>query len=819
MSRTGRNRSVGPDRPEGPRGPGRGGRGRGGGGGRGGDDDGRGRRRSSDDDEPVKKSWKRFIPSWKILMAGSAVIAAGVFGMIAIAYANTTLPTEKDYQESAVAQGSVFQYAGGKQFAKIGTKRTIVKIADVPKHVQDAVIAAENDSFRQDVGISIPSIARSVWMTVTGQQLQGGSTITQQMARNYFEGLSREVAIKRKIKEIFVAIKLDREWDKDKILEYYLNTIPFGRNTYGIEAAARDFFRKGVKDLTIAEGMYLAGRIQRPGDFDRYESQGKYAATMERFEYVRGQISKVDPAYASQVASLKFPKPKKRRIAEEYAGSEGYMLNIVQRELEKDYGITKEELQSGGYIVKTSFDPAVMAAAKRAVESRTQVFDATVHTSLAAVDPRNGRVAGFYSGRDFLRDYNNRAFDAAKQAASAFKPYVLAAWLNSDRSLSSLISGKSPYQAKGTSRIANAGGTSFGTIDLVKATAQSVNTVFVQMGEKVGLDAVAEIAKKAGVGERAKATLKENSVDWAIKNHGYATTIGSATVTAVEQANGYGIFANGGKHFDWHTVVEVKQRDRDTGGNRLVFKERLNSVDVISPDAAADATYAMTQVVRGGTGGAANLGARPVAGKTGTNNESKDAWFVGFAPQLSAAVGMYREVPADAKTGKRLPYNPKTGRPLKRKKNYVMVEEPLPGAIGGGGVPTQIWHDFMAEALKNADIEQFPPRADAGTPDNMAPVPPPSPTPDPDEPMEPDDPNGEDGWPVEEDPTQQDPPQEDGYPDDSGCAENDLFCDANAQPEGSGTARNGDGSGDRERSPSGQMMPSTGPSGRSGGDR
>ena len=195
---------------------------------------------------------------------------AGVFGMIMVAYANTPLPVAK--QQDAVTQGSIIYYRDGKtEIARLGTRREIVPISKIPKYVQDAVIAAENRTFRTDDGISFSGLARSVWMSATGQQLQGASTITQQMVRNYYDGLSKDVSIQRKVKEIFVAIRADREMSKDEILANYLNTIYFGRGAYGIQAASQAFFDRDVNKLTRAQGAYLAGRIQNPGAFDKAE--------------------------------------------------------------------------------------------------------------------------------------------------------------------------------------------------------------------------------------------------------------------------------------------------------------------------------------------------------------------------------------------------------------------------------------------------------------------------------------------------------------------------------------------------------------------
>nr|BFE84952.1 hypothetical protein GCM10020093_075530 [Planobispora longispora] len=553
------------------------------------------------------------MPSWKLVMASGAVLAAGVFGMIAVAYANTPVPTTK--KADTDDRGSIIYYRDGKTvLARMGVKRVPVTIDKIPVHVQDAVIAAENRSFRDDGGIDFSGMARSVWSTLSGAQVQGASTITQQYVRNYYEGISKDVSIQRKIKEIFVAVKVSRELDKGEILTRYLNTIYFGQGAYGIQAAATTFFGKDVWDLTVPEAAYLAGRIQNPGRFDALEGDKNFAATKERYAYVLDGMATMNSAAYDKFKSTPFEKLKFRKIEikEINRGLRGYMLDIVLRELESR-GISEEMLDTQGLRVVTTFDKEMMLQAKKVVNAKTKGLDPTIHATVASVDPKNGRVLAFYSGDDFINSSFNRAFDSTKQAASAFKPYVLAAWLEAGHSLESYVDGKSPIKMPGTTPIQNAGNQSFGAINMVKAMASSVNTVFVQMGEVVTLQEVARIAKEAGVGERAKFNSiygGKNGVDYAVDEQKYQVTIGSASVTAVEQAAGYSIFANEGKHVPWHTVKEVKKLD-----GSLMLPELRNEQQVISPDSAADATYAMQAVVKGGTGGAANLGTRPVAAR------------------------------------------------------------------------------------------------------------------------------------------------------------------------------------------------------------
>ncbi|WP_169983618.1 transglycosylase domain-containing protein [Microbispora sp. H10836] len=719
--------------------PARGGRGPGGPGGPGGPEGpgGRGPRDprdfddfDEDDEKPRRTGWKRFLPSWKILVAAFTVLAVGTFGMIAVAYANTPTPTAT--QADAIAEGSAIYYNDGKTLiAKVGTPRVIVNdIKKVPRHVQDAVIAIENKTFRDDSGISIPGMVRSVWMTATGQQLQGASTITQQMARNYYDGLSQEVSIKRKFKEIFVAVKLDQEMTKDQILLQYLNTVNFGR-AYGIEAAAMAYFKKHVDQLTPEQGAYLAARIQTPAlDADSPQLQG-------RFKDVINAMAALDPAkYGELPGTAKFPKPVKESNANYLGGLKGYMVIQVLQELKTRMNLSPDQVRSGGYKIISTFDKRLMQAAKKAVTATTSTMSKEFHAGLAAVDPQTGRVLAFYGGNDYVKDPWNEPFDSKKQAASAFKPYVLAAWLDAGYSLNSWLPGNQtvpkelPGQAKGG--ITN-GHSVPAAINAIYATSHSINTAFASMAYKLDeangtigqLSAVKQIAEEAG--------LDKSRLENDIKEHKYQFSIGSALVTPVEQAAGYSIFANEGKHVDYHVVKEVR-KDKD-----VVIAERREVKQVITPEAAADSVAAMEEVLKSGTAAGKGIG-RPAAGKTGTNNDEKEAWFVGFTPQLSVAVGMYREqcVTKSGKTVQPLYSNCPTtpgGKPSKKygpNNPYTHVKEVSLG-FEGAGPPTTIWRTFMMEALAGKPVEQFPQKAGLGSPENIVPSPTPTPSPEPDD--------------------------------------------------------------------------------------
>ncbi|TQS19786.1 penicillin-binding protein [Microbispora hainanensis] len=712
-------------------------------------------------------------------MAAFTVLAAGTFGMIAVAYANTPVPEAT--QAEAIAQGSAIYYNDGKTLiAKVGTPRVILDdINKVPRHVQDAVIAIENDTFRDDSGISIPGMIRSVYMTATGQQLQGASTITQQMARNYYDGLSQEVSIKRKIKEIFVAVKLDKEMTKDQILLQYLNTVPFGR-AYGIEAAAQAYFKKHVEQLTVEQGAYLAARIQTPSlDADSPRLQS-------RFKDVVNAMAKLDPAkYGKLPGTAKFPKTVPERNSNELGGLKGYMVVQVLQELKTRMNLPPDQVRSGGYKIISTFDKKLMQAARKAVRGTTASLPKEIHAGLAAVDPKNGRVLAFYGGEDYVKDNWNEPFDSKKQAASAFKPYVLAAWLDAGHSLNSFVPGNKtvPEELPGTKPIGNSHNVG-SAINVTTATADSVNTAFASMAYKLDeengtigqLSAVKQIAEEAGLD---KTRLEDD-----VKEHKYAFSIGSALVTPVEQAAGYSIFANEGKHVDYHVVKEVRK------DKAVVFAERREAKQVITPEAAADSVAAMEEVLKTGTAQGKGIG-RPAAGKTGTNNDNKEAWFVGFTPQISTAVGMYREQ-CVTKSGKIVqPVNancPDTpgGKPSKKygpNNPYSKPREISLGAgIEGATYPTTIWRNFMMEALAGKPVEQFPQKAGLGSPENIVPSPTPTPSPEPDDA----------GFPTDF-PTD--------FPDDGSCFNGGPGCDSG---DGLGDDR---GTGGSDGGPGGDDVP------------
>ena len=591
------------------------------------------------------------------------------FGLCAllftIAYLLTPIPSAKS---ASIAAGSVFYYSDGKtQIARQGPNRTIVELDRVPKQVREAVLAAENRSFYQDPGVSVQGTARAMWSTVSGHQVQGGSTITQQMVRNYYSGLSQERTVYRKLKEIMISMKVGNEKSKDWILEQYLNTIYFGRDAYGIEAAARAYFGVPVEKLTAAQGAYLAAAIQQPSTFGAAAPAERPAAEA-RWRYVLGGMVQMGSLSASEAAGLKFPPLAKQKLTNSLRGQIGYMKNIAIKELE-ELGYSEDEINRGGLKIRTTFDKGLMAAATATVKADLPSGTSKkIMVGLVTVDPSNGAVKAFYGGEDYLETQLSTSFGSYVQAGSGFKPYVLAAALDQGLGLDYTVNGSSP-QTFGSAQIHNDGNAGYGQVNLIEATQRSINTAYVNLGQKVGLDRITKMAENMGIPEKQLTANRANTVP--------SFPLGTVSLSPAQQAGAFATFAAEGVHHRTHVIASVTDAD----GKEHKVKDESNRT--FGKDVARDATYAMTRVVESGTGTRAQLDdGRPVAGKTGTTDRARALWFNGFVPQLATSVAVF---------------NSNTNKPVT-----------VPGFDSyGGSLPAQIWHDYMTVATQNLPIKEF----------------------------------------------------------------------------------------------------------------
>jgi membrane peptidoglycan carboxypeptidase len=566
----------------------------------------------------------------------------------------------------------------------LGVNRERVALNKVPEQVRQAVLAAEDRTFYTEPGVSIRGTTRAFWSTLTGKQVQGGSTVTQQLVRNYYEGFSQERTVTRKLKEIMVSLKVGRERSKDWILEQYLNTIYLGRDAYGIQAAAKAYYDEDVGTLTTAQAAYLAAAIQQPTYFAD-PSGPRRALAEERWRYVLDGMVRRGAISCAEMAQMKFPQPRKQRPAQTYQGPTGYLINEAKRELLRR-GYSEDAINRNGFHVVTTFDREMTKAATEAVKSSLPDKIGPTQTGLISVDPDSGEVKAMYGGSNYLDDQYDNVFDSKAQAGSGFKPYVLATALDEGMDLTTVVDGSSPQEFDGKD-LRNDGNRSFGQINLVTATQNSVNTAYVNLGLKAGLDNVAETAENVGI---PRTQLTANGVDKAP-----TLSLGAASVSPAQQAGGYATFAAEGVQHKPHVIREVID---PRGGKPRTFRDE--GTEVFDKQIARDATYAMTKVVESGTGTGARLpDGRPVAGKTGTTDQGKAIWFNGFVPQLTTVVAMFRD----------------DNKPLR-----------IPGySAYGGELPARIWREYMTEAMKGERPEEF------GSPSDEIPreTPTPEPTP------------------------------------------------------------------------------------------
>jgi membrane peptidoglycan carboxypeptidase len=631
--------------------------------------------------------FRRYVPSFKQLLGLAGVGFLAMVALIGVGYAATDIPQPN---ELISAQTTIVYYDNGKtEIGRFGEQnRIIVELDKVPDHVQKAVLAAEDRSFYENRGISPTGIARAFWNNLTGGSTQGGSTITQQYAKNAY--LSQERTYTRKLKEFFIAVKLARRDDKDEILADYLNTIYFGRGAYGIETAAQTYFDKSVQDLTVEEGAVLASVIRAPSAYDPEEDAERLEG---RFNYVLdGMVSK-GWLSQSERAGMEVPplaEEKKARKDTNY-----FLMDAVRREL-KANGFSDQDIDLGGLRVTTTFDRKSQRAAVRAVrQERPRENARNVHIGLSAVEPGTGAVVAMYGGNE--AGNLNEATQARIQPGSSFKPFALTAALGDGVSLNSRFNGNSPQELPGTDKeVNNEFDYDYGSaVDLITATENSINTAYVDLTLEIGPRSVLEAAVDAGIPEDTPG-LEPNAV----------IPLGTASVRNVDMANAYATFAAQGEAAEWHVVEEVQGSN---GGTR--YQANSDASRVFGRDVMADLSYALQQVVVSGTGAEARALNRPAAGKTGTAalrpDTTTSSWFVGYTPQLSAAVSIYKG----------------TGR------------ADLDGVGGlstffGGEYPARIWTAFMQGAMQGMEIEEFPEPEYVGEPVNP---PPPSPSPTPTE--------------------------------------------------------------------------------------
>jgi membrane peptidoglycan carboxypeptidase len=640
--------------------------------------------------------------------------------MVGVAYAMVKVPT---VNEASKEQGAQVFWSDGTPMMKIGSSRTNVLLNQISPNMQAAVLAAEDRNFYHESAISPTGIGRAVINDLSGGDTQGGSTITQQYVKNAY--LTQEQTITRKFKEIFIAVKLGKQQDKDTILQNYLNTIFFGRGASGVEAAAQAYYGTNVhaKDLTVPQAAVLAATIKQPGYYDPAKKD-HLNDTVARYNFVLDGMVKIGKLSQTDYLKYKDHLPKvKINTGNANAGQKGFLYERVQNALHgPGLDFSDTQIQNGGLKVYTTWDKKLQAKAQSTVEGDLKAHDMPPYTrvGLVSMDPTKGEILAAYGGSDFIKRQVDDAYYSTAQVGSSFKPYVLAAALKSGISLKTQFNGTSPgwfntdgdrvsAGTPGATRFINDEGNAANPyINLVQATAESLNTVYVPVGFKAGWKNVYNVAKDAG--------LPEHGLEDGHPGEG-GFFLGQSDVAPIYQASGYSTIANDGNYITPHSIRYVL----DPNGKKK--SPKLEKRTAFSKDVAYDVQYAMQAVVKEGTGKNAAIPGREVAGKTGTTNDNVAAWFSGFTPkQMVTTVGMWRY--RDKNTKRKIKAH---SYPLQHVGDYAL--------INGGDLPAQIWHDYMVGALsesKYRDVTHFPPPAYVGDTDQGQ-TPPPSAPPTPTE--------------------------------------------------------------------------------------
>ena len=637
---------------------------------------------------------RRWLPSWRFLLGGMLGIAFLALGALFGMYWFLKVPPPNaavQYQTSTVYFADQASGARGTQMGQFAQmKREIVPKGTIPKSMGEGLVAMEDHTFYENSGIDLKGMARALLNNVTGGSQQGASTLTQQYVKNYLIGRTTTNYV-GKLREAMLALKISKTVSKDEILDRYLNTIYLGRDSYGAQAAAQAYFGVDAKDMTVAQTALLVGITPSPNSWDPATAPDKAQA---RWNLVLDAMVKYGYLDQATRATLTFPATIPYTPSNTFQGTNGYLLQMVTDELQADAGLSRDDINRGGYTIVTTVDEAVQKEAVRAVDDLTSGKLAGAKPSpllrvgVTSIDPATGGIVSLYGGPDYLKDARNTVTFEKIQPGSTFKPYTLIAALEQGIGLKTTFNGRSPQTLpgwdSGNKKVANFGNEQFGNIDLPTATAGSVNTVYAQLNLKVGPDKAKDVAARAGV------TIPQPAVP--------SNVLGTGEVHVLDQASGYATIASGGLYVAPHIVAKVLNPDGSVAYSAKPSPKRVFAADVI-----ADTTYAMQQPVQMSIGTAhayiKPLGV-PIAGKTGTSEDNKSAWFVGFTPKIVTAVAMFQNGADGTSLDSITPFGTKS-------------------QVTGGTWPAKLWADYMKPVLAMPAWQattSFPPPAWIGSP-------------------------------------------------------------------------------------------------------
>ncbi|MER7620423.1 transglycosylase domain-containing protein [Streptomyces sp. NPDC126503] len=684
-----------------------------------------GKKRMIDYPRHDKYGWRRWVPSWKFVTGTFLFFVASLMGAAFIAYAKVGIPDEA---ETATSQNNIFYWADGERMVATGSgqNRQIVGFEKIPTHMQDAVVSAENKTFWTDSGIDPMGIGRAVWNMAKGGETQGGSTITQQYVKNNrLDDQSQTVT--RKVKELFISMKVGNELKKPEIMAGYLNTAYYGRGAYGIQAAARAYFNVDAQDLNVSQSALLAAVLKGATYYDpagypeidpEATAEKNTARATERWNWILDEMVKDGKLKPEERAKYPtFPHVEKLKPAANMSGQIGYLVSTAKANVRNKFGITEQELERGGYEIRTTFDKSKVEALEKSIKKIYDEYidpekrpDTDTHVQFggASVDAATGAIVALYGGTDYTKHYTNNADNTGAQVGSTFKPFVLAAAMKDgvrnpelgpdqgadERTI--VDPDKSRYSGKNELKVRRYNGEiwhnekgeewlqtnddnkSYGNITLREAMIRSANSPYVQLGMDVGIDKVRDAAIKAG--------LRPESL---VQGEVPSFSLGISSPSAIRMAGAYATFANQGVQNEPYSVTEVRR------GGQPIHKHKPEPQQAFTSAVSSNVTDVLRDVVESpyGTGRKAKVPGRQVAGKTGTTDGNKSAWFVGYTPQLSTAIDMYRF--SDDETQKKREFLEMFGT----------GDQPK---IHGSSFPSRIWQDYMTEAVKGYAVKAFP---------------------------------------------------------------------------------------------------------------
>lgn len=611
-------------------------------------------------------------PAWRIwvwvLLAGVLVSAAGVSGLlIGLALSFRDLPDVRSLKNFVPSEATRITDIRGQFLATIhgDANRRVVPLRETSPYLQQAVLAIEDDRFYQHSGIRVDTVARAALANFQeGRTVQGGSTVTQQLVKNLF--LTPKRSLERKVSEAVLSLRLEQVFSKDEILELYLNQVYWGNNNYGAEMAARTYFNKSARTLDLAEAALMAGLLRAPEVYKPLRNPDKAIARQNVVLDRMVELGWIAPAEAKKARAKKLKFAKATSVLKNAQAP--YFTNYVVQELIRKYG--RNAVLKGGLQVQTTLDLKLQALAEQTVRTSVKSLKGrrAEQMAIVSIDPRTGYVKAMVGGVDFKKSQFNRAAQSIRQPGSSFKPFVYYAAFATGKYTPDTIVIDSP--ATYPDRTAPGGRYNpknydlsyWGAMTVRRAVENSRNTVVVKIADRIGMKRVVEAAKQAGITTPLPTNL--------------ATSLGAAGTSPLILANAYSAFANGG----WRVEPTVILQVTDQKGNVLEqnLPQRTRALKFASVKMVNDV---LSGVITRGTATRARLAdGRPEAGKTGTNQDFRDAWFVGYIPQMVTVVWIGND-------------------------NY---QKPMARSTAGGTFVAPIWKSYMDKAIKGQPVLPFP---------------------------------------------------------------------------------------------------------------